>query len=183
MFISGQLQNTTKRKHDEPVGGGGMPGMREAFLDVWRSVPNTGMAVACDIGDTDTHFRNKKESGRRLALAVLGVAYDKEIPYSGPRVEAMLIKGDIVRLEFDDFGGRLKFEPRRNHSGFVITGADRVWHCADDVQLDGNDVLIRCPQVKEPVAVRYGWHVSPCLSLFNEEGLPASPFRIYNWDQ
>ena len=103
-----------------------MPAMREAFLEVWRSVPNTGMAVACDIGDKDTHFRNKKESGRRLALAALGVAYGKEIAYSGPRFESMEIEGDTVRLKFNDFGGRLKLEPRREHSGFVIAGDDRV---------------------------------------------------------
>jgi len=183
VFISGQLQNTTTRAHDEPVGGGGMPAMREAFLEVWRSVPNTGMAVACDIGDKDTHFRNKKESGRRLALAALGVAYGKEIAYSGPRFESMEIEGKAVRLEFNDFGGGLKLQPRREHSGFVMAGADRVWHWADDVQLDGNCVVVRCPEVKEPIAVRYGWHVNPCLSLFNEEELPASPFRTDDWER
>lgn len=183
VFISGQLQNTTRRKHDEPVGGGGMPAMRESFLEVWRSVPNTGMAVACDIGDKDTHFRNKKESGRRLALAALGVAYGKEIAYSGPRFEGMEIEGGTVRLKFNDFGGRLKFELRRDHSGFVMAGDDRVWHWADDIQLDGDCVVIRCPEVKEPIAVRYGWHVNPCLSLFNDDGLPASPFRTDDWER
>ena len=76
-----------------------MPAMREAFLEVWRTVPNTAMAVACDIGDKDTHFRNKKESGRRLALAALGVAYGKEIAYSGPLFESMQVKGGAVRLK------------------------------------------------------------------------------------
>jgi sialate O-acetylesterase len=181
VFISGQLQNTTTREHDEPVGGGGMPTMREAFLEVWRSVPNSGMAVACDIGDEDTHFRNKMESGRRLAMVALGVAYGREITYSGPLFESMEIDGDTVRLTFNDFGGRLKIQPHRDHSGFVIAGADRVWHWADDVRIDGDCVVVRSPEVEEPVAVRYGWHVNPCLSLFNEEGLPASPFRTDDW--
>jgi peptidoglycan/xylan/chitin deacetylase (PgdA/CDA1 family) len=61
-----------------------------------------------------------------------------------------------------------------------MAGDDQVWHWADDVQLDGDCVVVRCPEVKEPIAVRYGWHVNPCLSLFNEDGLPASPFRIDN---
>lgn len=183
VFISGQLQNTMRQKHDEPVGGGGMPTMREAFLEVWRSVPNTGMAVACDIGDKDTHFRNKKESGRRLALAALGIAYGKEIAYSGPRFESVEVEGDAVRLEFDDFGGGLKLQRRAEHTGFVLAGKDRQWHWADDVQLDGNCVVVRCPEVKEPIAVRYGWHVNPCLSLFNGDGLPASPFRTDDWER
>ena len=95
----------------------------------------------------------------------------------------MEIEGDTVRLKFNDFGGRMKLEPRREHSGFVIAGDDRTWHWADDVRIDGDCVVVRSPEVKEPVAVRYGWHVNPCLSLFNEEGLPASPFRTDDWER
>jgi sialate O-acetylesterase len=181
VFISGQLQNTTTRAHDEPVGGGGMPAMREAFLDVWRTVPNTGMAVACDIGDRDTHFRNKRESGRRLALAAMGIAYERDIAYSGPLFESMEIEGDSVRLEFINFGGNMRLQPCSEHTGFVIAGEDREWHWADDVRIEGDCLMLRCPEVKTPIAVRYGWHVNPHLSLFNDDGLPASPFRTDDW--
>jgi hypothetical protein len=33
------------------------------------------------------------------------------------------------------------------------------------------------PEVKEPVAVRYGWTVNPECNLYNFEGLPVSPFN------
>jgi sialate O-acetylesterase len=31
--------------------------------------------------------------------------------------------------------------------------------------------------VKQPKAVRYGWANVPDVNLFNQEDLPASPFR------
>jgi len=38
--------------------------------------------------------------------------------------------------------------------------------------------------VIEPVAVRYAWAMNPSQRnlLYNEEGLPASPFRTDNWE-
>ena len=33
------------------------------------------------------------------------------------------------------------------------------------------------PEVKHPVAVRYGWADNPVCNLYNSEGLPAWPFR------
>lgn len=34
-----------------------------------------------------------------------------------------------------------------------------------------------------PVAVRYGWANSPRCNLYNQEGLPASPFRTDDWNK
>jgi sialate O-acetylesterase len=37
-------------------------------------------------------------------------------------------------------------------------------------------------RVPHPVAVRYAWSNSPAgLTLFNQEGLPAAPFRTDRW--
>jgi sialate O-acetylesterase len=35
--------------------------------------------------------------------------------------------------------------------------------------------------VEAPVAVRYAWADSPECNLFNNEDLPASPFRTDDW--
>ena len=32
--------------------------------------------------------------------------------------------------------------------------------------------------VKKPAAVQYGWADNPDCTLYNKEGLPASPFQI-----
>ena len=66
-------------------------------------------------------------------------------------------------------------------SGFGIAGADRKFVWADAV-IDGNKVIVSSPEVKEPVAVRYGFSQSPVCNLYNEAGLPASPFRTDDWD-
>jgi len=33
----------------------------------------------------------------------------------------------------------------------------------------------------EPAAVRYAWADNPVCNLYNQEGLPASPFRTDDW--
>jgi len=37
--------------------------------------------------------------------------------------------------------------------------------------------------VSKPAAVRYGWAMNPDCSLYNREGLPASPFRTDDWER
>ena len=39
----------------------------------------------------------------------------------------------------------------------------------------------RLEQVTNPVAVRSGWANVPEVNLYNQEGLPASPFRTDDW--
>ena len=43
--------------------------------------------------------------------------------------------------------------------------------------IDGRTVVVSAPEVPAPVAVRYGWANNPLCTLYNEEGLPATPFR------
>ncbi|MBR5432313.1 MAG: hypothetical protein IK119_08045 [Bacteroidales bacterium] len=64
--------------------------------------------------------------------------------------------------------------------GFQIAGADRVWHWAD-ASIDGNEVIVSCPEVRHPIAVRYAWGANPVCNLYNSEGLPAWPFRTDDW--
>jgi sialate O-acetylesterase len=61
-------------------------------------------------------------------------------------------------------------------TGFVIAGADKQWVKANG-RIDGSTVVLSHPDVKEPVAARYGWAWNPDGNLFNGAGLPASPFR------
>jgi sialate O-acetylesterase len=42
-------------------------------------------------------------------------------------------------------------------------------------------VVVSCPEVEFPIAVRYGWANNPICNLYNSVGLPASPFRTDNW--
>ncbi|MDR1091290.1 MAG: hypothetical protein LBL79_09460, partial [Prevotella sp.] len=48
-------------------------------------------------------------------------------------------------------------------------------------ETDGDKIVVYNDKVKNPVAVRYAWGNNPGATLFNEEGLPATPFRTDNW--
>ena len=64
---------------------------------------------------------------------------------------------------------------------FAIAGADKKWHWAEAV-IDGDDVIVKSSEVPNPVAVRYAYSMNPAgANLYNQEGIPASPFRTDDW--
>jgi len=72
-------------------------------------LPNTGMAVAIDIGDTrDIHPRNKQDVGKRLALNAFKIAYAQNIIYSGPMYESVDFKDRKAIVRFSHVGSGLK---------------------------------------------------------------------------
>lgn len=147
------------------------------------SIPNTGMAVAIDIGEwNDIHPTNKKDLGYRLALAAQKVAYnEKKVVYSGPIYDAMQVKGNKVTLSFKNTGGGLIAKGNNELQYFSIAGTDKqfVWANA---KIENGKVVVWSDQVSNPVAVRYAWADDPeGANLYNKEGLPASPFRTDNF--
>jgi len=145
-------------------------------------LPNTGMAVAIDIGEAgDIHPKNKQEVGRRLSLAARAVAYGEQVVYAGPLYEGMKLEGKQTRVRFRHTGGGLEAKGAKLE-GFAIAGKDRrfVWA---DARIEGNSVVVSSPQVAWPLAVRYAWADNPACNLYNKEGLPASPFRTDDWPE
>jgi sialate O-acetylesterase len=145
------------------------------------SLPNTGMAVAIDIGDAvDIHPKNKQEVGRRLALNALARVYEKDIVFSGPIYKTMSVDGDKIRLEFDHVADGLVAKGGVL-TGFAIAGADSqfVWANAE---IDGEKIVVSNSKIANPIAVRYAWADNPLCNLYNSAGLPASPFRTDDWD-
>jgi sialate O-acetylesterase len=156
--------------------------LREAQLMTLK-LPNTGMAVIIDIGEADDiHPRNKQDVGKRLALSALKIAYGKDIIHSGPIYKSMTISGNKITLDFDHTGSGLKCNDRYGYvKGFSIAGNDRKFHWAK-AYIENNKVVVYSDKVNNPVAVRYGWANNPDdVNLYNEEGLPASPFRTDDW--
>ncbi|MFZ4693810.1 MAG: sialate O-acetylesterase, partial [Verrucomicrobiia bacterium] len=155
--------------------------LREAQFKT-LSVTNTGMAVAIDLGEEKlVHPPNKQDVGLRLAAWALHDVYGKsEVFPSGPLFERMTVEGDRVRLSFKYLGGGLVNRAEGGLKGFALAGEDHrfVWA---DARIEGDTVVVSSPQVKQPVAVRYGWAGNPEVSLYNRAGLPASPFRSDDW--
>jgi sialate O-acetylesterase len=179
-FLIVQLPNFMESKKEPSESNWAM--LREAQLKT-LALPNTGMAVTIDIGEwNDVHPLDKKDVGNRLALAAERVAYgDQKIVYSGPIYSAMKIDGNKVFLTFANVGGGLKAKGGKELDCFAVAGPDKklVWAHAKIVE---NKVIVWSSQVPNPVAVRYAWADNPeTANLYNEEGLPASPFRTDEW--
>jgi sialate O-acetylesterase len=153
------------------------PLVREAQFMTLTSSPNTGMAVAIDIGEvSNIHPKNKQDVGKRLALWALAKDYGmKDLVYSGPLYKGMKVEGDKIRISFDSIGSGLMAKGDLL-KGFSIAGADRKFVWAE-AKIDGNTILVWSPQVAAPVNVRYGWADWIECNLYNKEGLPASSFR------
>lgn len=154
--------------------------LREAQALTAKTVGNSGLAVAIDIGDAnDIHPKNKYDVGHRLALWALAETYGKKIEDSGPWYRSMKVSGNKVVLKFDHAGGGLAARGDKL-TGFAIAGADRKFVWADAV-IENNTVVVSSPKVPKPVAVRYAWDINPVGNFYNNAGLPAVPFRTDNW--
>ena len=156
---------------------------REAMRLVSMEMPHTGMAVGIDCGDpVALHPQNKKPIGIRHAYLALKEVYGKDIVASGPRYLSQKIEGNKIVLNFDSTGSGMMPAKPGKLDAFAIAGADKKWHWAD-AEIAGNKVIVSSKDVPTPVAVRYAWAMNPSQRnlLYNQEGLPASPFRTDTW--
>lgn len=181
-FYFVQLPNYKKFSQNSQNGEAIWAEMRESIAKT-LSVPNTGMAVTIDLGDSiDIHPPKKKEVGKRLSLIALNNLYNKPMEYSGPEVEQVakstgkiivtFKKSKFSSLVVKDIYGYLK--------GFEIAGDDQHFYYTKAI-LDGNNVILQNEKVPNPVSVRYSWSNNPDGNLYNSAGLPASPFRTDTW--
>lgn len=148
------------------------------------ALPNTGMALAIDLGEAgDIHPRNKQDVGKRLALSALKTTYGKNIVHSGPMYQSVQFDGNKAIISFTETGSGLMVKDKYGYvNGFSIAGADHKFVWAKAFLTPDNKVVVSSDEVKNPVAVRYGWANNPDdLNLYNKEGLPANPFRTDDW--
>jgi len=187
-FLFVQLASFRK-KAEEPVDEL-WPLLRDSQVEA-LSLPNTGMAVAIDLGEeNDIHPHRKQALAERLAMAAKRIAYGKDVIISGPIFKGMQVKGSKAVVAFDNVGGGLiardvvldKYHLSADElKGFAVCGSDRrfVWAHAEIV---GDTVVVSSPEVRDPVAVRYAWSDFPLCNLYNVEGLPAVPFRTDDYE-
>lgn len=158
--------------------------LQDRMRRILSTTPKTGMAIINEVGEEkDIHPKDKKAPGERLARWALAKDYGRDLIYCGPLFKSSEVKGDAVRVSFDQAGGGLKSRDGGALKRFEIAGADRVWHWAD-AKIDGTDgVLVSSAEVKQPAAVRYAWASNPTgANLVNSDGLPTSIFRTDDWD-
>jgi sialate O-acetylesterase len=157
----------------------------EAQLATLKELDNTGMVVITDITNlNDIHPKNKQDVGARMALWATSQVYGGGQPYSGPIFEEINIEKNQdgskkIRLFFDHAEG-LKSSDDKPLSWFTIAGEDEKFVPAT-AKIEGDTIVVSSPEVKEPVAVRFGWNEEAMPNLTNGTGLPASPFRTDNF--
>ncbi|MHA6279330.1 sialate O-acetylesterase [Salinimicrobium sp. CAU 1759] len=146
-------------------------------------LPKVGMAVAIDLGEAgDIHPKNKEDVGKRLGQLALSMVYGQKKLAHSPFFKSIVIEDDKARLRFDNVGEGLVNTNKYGYiRGFQIAGSDQNFYWAQ-ARLEGNEVVVWSSDVKDPVAVRYGWSDNPgLLDLYNEVGLPLAPFRTDKW--
>jgi sialate O-acetylesterase len=180
------------------------PRVREQQAEI-LSLPNTGLAVTVDIGDSaNVHPKNKEPLCDRLSRIALANVYGKKMEFSGPVYLGMKVEGDAIRISFAHADGLTTHYPEGLYAHvsepgttntaeipaandgplkwFQIARADGKYVDAQ-ATIDGNTVVVRSPDVSAPVSARYAWDNYPYgANLYNSAGLPAVPFRTNKMD-
>jgi sialate O-acetylesterase len=158
--------------------------LREAQTMTQDRLPKAGQAVIIDIGEgADIHPRNKLDVARRLARWALANDYGREIVHQSPRYASMSANGDTITVKFKDIGPApgLRTMDTNTVEGFAIAGEDKKWVWAEAKIIAPDQVAVRSFAVEKPVAVRYAWADNPKCNLYNQAGLPVTPFRTDDW--
>ncbi|MFK7908584.1 MAG: sialate O-acetylesterase [Chitinophagales bacterium] len=159
--------------------------LRESQSKTLETTAKTGQAVIIDIGEAeDIHPRNKQDVGKRLALSARKIAYGEDIVYAGPSYKSHKVKGNKVHIELEHIGSGLVVRNKYGYvNGFAIAAKDQqfVWAKA---RIEGNEIVVWSDSIDVPIAIRYAWADNPGdVNLYNEEGLPACPFRTDDWEE
>ncbi|MBP5363241.1 MAG: sialate O-acetylesterase [Ruminococcus sp.] len=157
--------------------------IREAQMKLFRTIKNTGLAVALDCGEfNNIHPVDKSVVGHRLYLQAMSEVYmlmDRS-ETTAPMFESFEVRhGDTMIVYLQNPSGGLSGGD--DHlEGFELAGADGVYYPADSVEIiGGSQINIRCSQVKHPVNVRFKWTNYASVGLFSAgtHGIPVAPFR------
>lgn len=152
--------------------------VREAQRLVVAEDKHAALTVNMDIGDaTNLHPTNKREVGRRLAIAARHLIYGEPIPPSGPIVSEVKRRAQDIVVTFRDVTGVLSLR-RDNPSGFELCGASQASCRWAETRVEGSSlVLAGGGATPHATRVRYAWGESPLFSLYDDSGLPAGPFE------
>ncbi|HEY2434658.1 MAG TPA: sialate O-acetylesterase [Vicinamibacterales bacterium] len=152
--------------------------LREAQRRAVLEDTRTAIAVTLDIGDpVNLHPTNKREVGRRLAIAARHLIYGEHISPSGPVVAGAARRGSTVLVSFRDVTGSLTLRGA-GPSGFELCGAAQKSCRWADARVDASGSAIALARAGNATRVRYAWGGSPACPLVDGSGRPAGPFEV-----
>ena len=153
--------------------------LRDKQTQVLKTVQNTAMALAIDIGERhNIHPLDKKTVGERLALGARHFIYGEEqLNYISPLVDKALLSNGRAMISFKHINNGLLVKGDQLH-GFAIAGVDKKYIWAKAI-LANNQVTVWHDSIKSPKHVRYAWANNPeKANLYNDQALPVTPFSI-----
>ena len=138
-------------------------------------------------GLKDAFLAANKLEGRVLATFQAQVLERKRCKHPFYDRDSIVLLGEHVTLEA---GASIELPVRLPFLSMKLKGGPWVWQATRnsprwaisssvpaDAVIEGDAVAVSAPGIDAPVHVRYAWANDPPCTLFNREGLPASPFR------
>lgn len=153
------------------------PAFRNAQREILNRVPNSKMIVTSDVGDRqDTHAKNKKPVGDRLAILALGDCYGIGKDYESPLFDTIIPYKRNYKIKFKGAFGGLKTTAKQKIIGFEISN-DSIHFEKLETKIHGKTVQFKTPKhYKKPIYIRYAWKAYTEANLTSKSGLPVSVF-------
>ncbi len=154
------------------------PEFRNAQRELLAEVKNSKMAVISDVGDRqDTHAKNKKPVGERLALLALGDTYKKIKDYESPMFYKATLSNTTCTIKFKGKFNGLKTKDSKEIIGFEISTDNIIFEKITPI-IEGKKIKFKVPNTyKKPIYIRYAWQPYSEANLTSNLGLPVSTFR------
>ncbi len=151
--------------------------IREAQMNIFKTVKNTGIAVALDKGEfNEIHPKQKLPIGHRLALQALYGFYgfdNLKNEAFGPIYKDFEITDGGILISFEHCEG---FTVQGEIKGFELAGENKEFMPAN-AEIKENTILLSTPEIAEPLYARYNWTNYGEVTVFGKNGLPLAPFR------
>ena len=134
-----------------------------------------------DIGEEfNIHPMDKETGGKRLAYMAMAKTYGyKGFASESPVYESVSFSNGIATIKFTNAPNGLTAFGKPLLQ-FEIAGANKIFRPAKAL-VNGGNIILSAPDVKDPVAVRYAFKDFVIGDLFSTEGFPVSSFRTDDW--
>ena len=152
------------------------PYIREIQDSVASVTPHAAMVSTIDVGDaTRIHPQQKEPVGERCVLAIRNLVFGEDVNYSGPSFKSLRIEGNKAIITFNHAEGL--FTKDNILAELEICDNSYIYRPVTNAGITRNELTVWNSAINDPVAVRYAWSNFPTPNLYNNDRLPANPFR------
>ena len=153
------------------------PYFRDMQRKLSAEIPNAGMAVSSDLGDSlNVHPAHKQPVGERLALLALKNTYHKNVIANGPEIRSAIQKEKEIIIDFNN-ARKLQTHHHEKLVGFEVMNEKGVILLPKS-EVKNNKVILYLDNEEKIIKVLYAYKPFTRANLENEAGLPASTFSI-----